>query len=286
MTRARYPVATIVGTGLLGASLGLGLKAHGLSDTVRGVGRRQATLDKALDRGAIDAAYFDPAEASRGADLIVLCVPAALVAPAMDAIRPVCGPDTVVTDVASTKGRICAHARATWPHPLRFVGSHPMAGSEKFGPEHASPGFYEGSVTLVEPCGEHARDAWEAVAALWRILGSRVVEVAPEQHDAVIARTSHLPHIAAACLAKLAAAGEQAGALAGRGFRDTTRIAAGRPELWRDICLTNAEAVIESLDELAAMAGQVRDAVAAGDAHALDAFFESAQQARKDVVGS
>ncbi|MBN2311360.1 MAG: prephenate dehydrogenase/arogenate dehydrogenase family protein [Candidatus Hydrogenedentes bacterium] len=281
-----YDTATIIGVGLLGASLGLALKERGLARTVRGVGHRSSTLDTALARGAIDEASLEPETACAGAGLVVVCVPAALVAGTLDTIRPVCPPNAVITDVASTKESICRHAAATWPTPRRFVGSHPMAGSEKFGPEHATPTLYQDSITIMEPrAAAHADDAWDAVAALWRALGSTVVEIAPDLHDALVARTSHIPHITAACLAELAADRDGVQAVVGAGFRDVTRIAAGRPEIWRDICLTNSQAIVEGLDEFMKRLADLRRLVHAGDGPALDAFFRAAQSARTKVVG-
>ncbi|MCP4639707.1 MAG: prephenate dehydrogenase/arogenate dehydrogenase family protein [bacterium] len=281
----RYDIVTIIGAGLLGASLGLALKARNAVGIVRAVGHRQSTLNTAKTRGAVDETYLDPAEACTGADLVVICAPAAPIPGIMDQIRPVCSPNATVTDVASTKGTICAHARDTWPKPLRFVGSHPMAGSEKFGPEHADASLYEDSFTIMEPRRDcHAPDAWDTVSELWRSVGSSVIEIEPELHDALVARTSHLPHVAAACLAEVAASQGDIRPVVGNGFRDVTRIAAGRTEVWRDICLTNPEAIVGGLDEFIERLQAVRDAIHRQDAEALSEFFESAQHARRKAV--
>lgn len=280
----RFDTVTIIGVGLLGGSLGLAVKARGLARVVRGVGRRQVSLDKALAVGAIDEVHLDASEASAGADLIVVCTPAALVPAKLDEIRPVCSASAVVTDVASTKGLICAHARDTWPRPARFVGSHPMAGSEKFGPEHAKPTLYDGSVTFVERGGHLAPDAVETVHGFWRAMGSTIVEVDPAAHDILIARTSHVPHVLAACLARLVASETGVRPYIGAGFRDMTRIAAGRPEIWRDICLTNRDAIVAGIDAFAADLAEIREKIAAGDAEALIESFGSGVQARREVV--
>ncbi len=282
MTARRFDTAVIIGPGLLGASLGLALKERGLARLVRGVGHRQATVDGALRVGAIDEGGLDPAAACEDADLVVICTPAALVAPMIDAVAPVCQEGAVITDVASTKSAICAHAAVRWPEARPFVGSHPMAGSEKWGPEHASASLYEGRVTVVEadPQGA-APGVQEAVENLWKAVGSEVARMDPARHDAVVARTSHVPHIAAAALAEIAdAAGPEARLLTGQGFRDTTRIAAGRASIWRDICLTNQGPVTEALDDMAARIAEVRHAVASGDGDALALFFDSAREAR------
>lgn len=279
-----FGTVTIVGAGLLGASLGLALKTRGLADTVRGVGRRRESLQCALERGAIDSAHLDLAEGLRDADLIVVCTGAAAVCDQLDRIRPHLSPAAVVTDVASTKAAICGHARATWPRPLRFVGSHPMAGSEKSGPEHAVAGLYAGAYTIV--CPEDAdSEATALVRSLWESVGAVVAELDAETHDAVVARTSHVPHIAAACLAELAGGLGDVRPMVGNGFRDATRIAAGHPEIWRDICTTNGPAIAEALGTLERRIAAIRALVEAGDGPALEAFFRDAAAARARVIG-
>ncbi len=281
----RFGTVTIVGVGLLGGSLGLALKDRGLAETIRGVGRRQEVLDTALSLHAIDEGTLDLSGAMRGADFVILCTPAALIPQQLDIVRTRMAPHVVVTDVASTKAKICAHARANWSEPLRFVGSHPMAGSEKYGPEHATPHLYDGCVTIVEPKNNHADDAYETVCALWRSVGSRVVEVPPQLHDDIVARTSHIPHIVAALVAELAAGPGDVKDLVGKGFRDVTRIAEGRAEIWRDICLTNRDAIVAGLREFGEQANAVREIIEHGKADELDAFFQSAQAARRRALG-
>jgi len=270
---------------LLGGSLGLALKARGLSGPVRGVGRRQVSLDTALAQSAIDEAFLDLAPAVEGADLIVVCTPAGLVPETLDQLRQVSPPTAVITDVASTKAAICAHAGRCWPERRRFIGSHPMAGSEKFGPEHATADLYAGCVTIVEPLDSQEPEAHETVRNLWASVGASVVELDPKQHDTLVARTSHIPHIMAALVAEQAACARGVPSVVGKGFRDTTRVAAGRPELWRDICLTNRDAILSGLDDLATRLAVVRAAVENRDGEELTAFFEAARLAREQVTG-
>lgn len=284
---APYETVVIIGAGLLGASLGLAMKSRRLAGTVLGVGHRQSSLDTALDIGAIDESFLDAREACSQADLVVLCTPAALVAPKIDEILPVLPPSALITDVASTKAAICAHAAAHWPQPLRFVGSHPMAGSEKWGAEHGTATLYEGAFTIVTPQPGQDPEAVDAIHALWEDLGSVVVTCSPAQHDALVARTSHVPHIAAAALAALAAEGDRPADLrpfVGKGFADTTRIAGGRPEIWRDICLTNRAAILDGLDDLLDHLQTVRDCIAEEAGDDLEDFFTAGQQARDDLL--
>jgi prephenate dehydrogenase len=252
-----------------------------LASRVRGLGRNPATLEQAKSTGAIDEIHTDLTDAIVGSDLVVLCTPAATVPHFLDKIRPLCSRDMIVTDVASTKGEICTHARKAWADPYRFVGSHPMAGSEKWGPEHADAGLYEGAVTLVEAMDDHAPDAHGKVVQLWERVGSRVISIDPGVHDAMVARTSHVPHIAAASIARLLADHPEAQPFVGKGFQDTTRIAAGRPELWRDICLTNPAAILEGLDEMIRQLEGVKNAITDGDGAHLDRFFEEGRSARE-----
>lgn len=283
---AYFDRVAIVGAGLLGASLGLAMKARGMAGRIAGVGRRESSLDKALDMRAIDEAHLDIAPAVHGAALVVLCTPAAQVVGHLDTVRGLVAPGTVVTDVASTKGALCAHARATWPKPRRFVGSHPMAGSEKFGPEYGRADFYAGTVCLLERADDLDPAAREAVAALWEGVGARVVDVDADEHDALLARTSHLPHVAASAIAALVGRQGNVREIIGNGFRDTTRIAAGRPELWCEICLTNRDAVLGGLGELTAALDEFRAALEKGDEAALSRFFEEGRAARERAVGA
>jgi prephenate dehydrogenase len=280
----QYGVVTIIGVGLLGGSLALAMKARNLAGTVRGVGRNPETLEKAAALGIIDSSHLESIEACHDADLVVICTPAGVVPSILDAIRPVCSETALITDVASTKAAICEHAARTWPAPLRFVGSHPMAGSEKFGPEYASAALYEGCYTILDT-NPDAAEARERVKTLWEAVGSKVVAIDPRLHDALVARTSHIPHIVAGCVARLVAAKADVTPVVGTGFRDVTRVAAGRPELWRDICLTNRAAIAEGIDALAQDLAEVQRMIAAGDADALDTFFTQAQEARGRALG-
>jgi len=281
----RFDTVTIVGVGLLGGSLGLALKKSNLASRVLGVGHRPETLNTALQRGAIDQTFASCVDAVPQSDLIVLCTPAAKVPAYLDTIRPLCRKGAVVTDVASTKRDICAHVRKAWSAPYRFVGSHPMAGSEKFGPEHATATLYDGSVCFVEAMNGHAPDAHAAVVDLWKSIGAQVVSIDPAAHDVLAARTSHVPHIVASALARLTARdGDALRAFVGGGFRDTTRIAEGRPELWRDISLTNADAILGVLRELQADLAAFSDALGQKDVAILEKYFTEGRDARRRML--
>jgi prephenate dehydrogenase len=281
----RFDTVTLIGVGLLGGSLGLALKKRGLARRVLGVGHRPETLQKALALGAIDEAFASASQAVPHSDLVVLCTPAAKVPGYLDAVRPLCAKSAVVTDVASTKRDICAHVRRAWAAPYRFVGSHPMSGSEKFGPEHSDADLFMDSVCFVEAMNGHAPDAHAAVCGLWAAVGGHVVAIDPEAHDVMAARTSHVPHVVATALARLTANGDdRLRGFVGGGFRDTTRIAEGRPELWRDICLTNADAIARVLDETQADLSSFSEALRAHDAVLLEKFFQEGRDARRRLL--
>lgn len=276
---------TIVGAGLLGASLGLALQSTGAARHITGVGRRQRSLDLALRNGSVHAATLDLAGAVADADLIVVATPASTVLGTLDAIRPVCAAAAVIIDVASTKADICAHAGQLWPAPRPFIGCHPMAGSEKSGPEHADADLYRDSVCLVEDSPDLDPAALARVRELWTCVGARVVGVDPQRHDRLLAQSSHVPHILATTLAIAAQREGATRDFIGNGFRDMTRIAAGSPEMWRDITMTNRDAIAEGLKAVKAELDLFLDALNAEDAETLMALFEAGKDARHAVVG-
>jgi len=284
--KPHFQHAVIVGAGLLGGSLALAMKQHGIAARVTGVGRNQATLDRAIALGVIDNGSLDLAAPCKSADLVVIATPAEKAEELAALLPAIIPPSCIATDVTSTKARICAAAATAWPQPRAFVGSHPMAGSEKFGPENARACLFKDTVCLMEAASAaidgtaHAR-----IAALWQAVGARVVEVAPEAHDDILASTSHLPHVAAAALAQLADAHGEIADFVGNGFRDTTRIAEGRADVWRDIVLSNASSICAVSARLRARLEQLEAAMAAGDGDALEQFFEAGRAARQRAVG-
>jgi prephenate dehydrogenase len=275
----------IVGAGLLGASLGLALQRTAAARHVVGVGRRQSSVDKALANGSVHEGTLDLAAAVSEADLVVVATPANGVLHAMDAIRASCTTSAIVIDVASTKAAICTHARTLWAAPRRFVGCHPMAGSEKSGPEHADAALYENSVCLIENSPEVDGEARDRVLALWERVGARTVLIDPVQHDDLLAHTSHVPHIVAAAVASTAGREGATLDVIGNGFRDVTRIAAGSPEMWCDISLTNAAAIRSGLVALKSELDRYLAAIDAKDAAMLLELFAAGRDARARVLG-
>lgn len=280
----RIAHVAIVGCGLLGASLGLALKQRGLVGSVTGIGRNRSTLDAAHSAGAIDHAALD-LEAAAGADLVVIATPVAQSVGILEQLAKIAKPEAVLTDVGSTKGRICSRAAELWPAQRPFIGGHPMAGSEKSGPAAARADLYAGAVCIVEESDNVSDAARGMVHDMWQAVGSTVVTLAAERHDELLALTSHLPHVAAACVATMAGRAGDVTQLVGNGFRDVTRIAASRPEVWTEICLTNREALLEGLRAYENWLGDFRHALEEEDAPAIEGFFSQAKAARESICG-
>jgi len=234
----------IAGVGLIGGSLGLALRDRNLARSIVGFGSRPATLETAKRRGAITEIATDARTAVAEADLVVLCAPVAHIAALARTINPLCRPGTLITDVGSTKRDIvreldAALAEPSWNPLVRFVGSHPLAGNEKSGPEHATADLFVDRMVVVTPSENTQTDDLRAVVYLWEALGAKVCEMSPEEHDRAVAATSHLPHLVAAAIA--GSTPEEYVSLTGNGWQDTTRIAAGDPALWRQIMLANRD---------------------------------------------
>lgn len=275
----------IIGPGLIGGSVGMGVRAARLAARVVGVGYRQSSLDEALERGAIDEASLNAEEAAEEADFVLLCTRVGLFAEMAARVVPRLTAGAVISDVGSTKEAVTAAIeKVVAGSPVAFVGSHPLAGSEQRGVGAARADLFRGSVCIVTPSAASTPEAEARVEVLWRALGATVCRMSPAQHDAVVAEISHLPHLAAAAL--VLCISEAAVPYAARGFRDMTRIAGGDPALWRDICATNRKHLIRALDQFGERVRAVRDALAAGDDSVLQQFLEEARSRRERLPGT
>ena len=268
----------IVGVGLLGGSAGLALKQAGAARRIVGLGRRKESLDEALARGAIDEATLDPAEAARDADLILLCTPVGSFRPIMQSMREALSPDVLITDVGSTKQQVVEELAALLGPDGPFVGSHPMAGSEKKGPSHASADLYRGALCILTPTAQTAAKVVDRAECLWKLLGMRTLRMEPSEHDQAVAAVSHVPHLLASMLA-LTPEDEQL-PVAATGFGDMTRLAAGDVEMWRDIVLTNRGPILESLSQVAHQIADLAHAIDAGDGPAIADMLARARARR------
>jgi prephenate dehydrogenase len=258
----------IVGVGLLGGSVAKAARAHGLAAEIVGIGRDAARLEAARRDGALDRVTTDLAAGIADADLLLLAPPVGVIATMLKDVARVCGAETIVTDVGSTKATIVRTAESLdRTRPLRFVGSHPMAGSEKSGYAEAHADLFRGATVVVTPTESSDPTAVKTVSQLWERLGAgRIVTLDPEAHDRAAAAISHLPHVVAMALVDAVDRFEP-GALdiAARGFRDTTRIAAADPVMWEEIFLANREALGQSLVAFREALAELERLVAAGD---------------------
>ncbi len=277
----------IIGLGLMGGSLGLALKQRGLA-VVSASARREETRRLALSMGAADEVYASPQDALRGADVAVFCTPVcsipALARDCLSAFEPGC----VVTDVGSTKVDLVRDMTSLFRgHSLVFVGSHPMAGSEKTGMEVANAELYGNAVTAVTPVEGTPESALAVIEQLWRGVGAKVVRLSPASHDELVARSSHLPHFIAALLVESAGRNLPVDLekFCGPGFRSTTRVAAGSPEMWHDIVKTNRVAILAELRAFEQELGVLIGNIEAQNFAEIKTFLERARQRRHQLVG-
>lgn len=286
MSTASVPARTVIcGVGLIGGSFAAAAKRSAALGHVVGVGRSSANLDVARDRGLVDETATDAAAAMRDADLVVLAVPVETGLDLLAVAAGVVPPDCVVTDVCSVKQPMCERAAALGLG-ARFVGAHPIAGSERAGAAAADPDLFVDRVTVITRTSATEADTVERVADLWRSIGSHVVELEAAAHDRVMAMTSHLPQMVAFALGATIDAApdpELARVLSGAGLRDTTRLAASDPAMWTSIARSNAAHILEAMDVFGAVWSELRAAVAAGDVGAMVCVMEAARRARETL---
>lgn len=253
----------IVGVGLIGGSIAAALKARGFRGPVLGVGRDAWRLAQARSAGLLDESLTDLATAARRSDWIIVCTPVDCIATHVREAAPHSRPGTLITDAGSVKQSVCRALDGALPPGVTFIGSHPLAGSEKQGFEHARPDLFEGRVCVVTPDRSTPADQLARLTAFWQSLGLEVLQLSADDHDRALARTSHLPHVVAASLASGLADGDAP--LTATGFRDTTRIAAGDPDLWTAIILNNTDPLLTALDAFSSRLAELREAIAARD---------------------
>lgn len=276
----RFKKAAIIGVGLIGGSLGLAIKKRGLADVVTGVGRRGASIRKAFACGAIDEATTDLFKGIKGADLVVIATPVSSVPAIARLISENLREGTLLTDVGSTKGQIVTEIERCLPKKVFFVGSHPLAGSEKRGVEFAVEDLFNDSIVVVTKTKRTNRKALKTIVKFWKAVGaSKVVVKSPGQHDRIVAQISHLPHIAATALIK--AVTSQSLEFASTGFKDTTRIAAGDPDIWRDICMTNKREILKFLYSYERSIGRIKNLIREGKSYQLQREFAKSKSVRE-----
>lgn len=278
-----YDTVAIVGVGLIGGSIGLALRERRLAQKIIGIGRRQASLDAARAVGAIDNGVTNLANGVAQAQLIVIATPVDSIAERVIQVAAICPAASLITDVGSTKEAIVAAVdaglagRRSGP---RFVGSHPLAGDHRTGPEHARAGLFDGRTVVVTPTELTRTAAVTEVSGLWQALGATVQSMPPARHDAALAYTSHLPHLAAVALAM--GTPSDFLHLTASGWRDTTRIAGGDPKLWQAILTANRQHVLDALDMMGQTLGNIRESLEQGDYESLLSILEAAAKKKRD----
>ena len=278
----------IVGTGLIGGSMGLALRQAKAAQQVAGYDGEKGVSDRARKAGAIDQSCSSLADAVRGAELIILATPVGAMRSLLHQLATLAAPGAVVTDVASTKVQVISWAEEYLPPAIAFVGGHPIAGKEVSGVEVADAQLFRQCVYCLTPTRRTAHAALEKVSTLIDALGARTRFLEPQEHDGMVAGVSHLPFIASSVLMQSVAGSEawdDTAQLAGNGFRDMTRLAAGSPEMYRDICLTNSEAITRWLEDYITALNALRERIAAHDS-SLGEVFSQAQKLRRDWQAS
>jgi len=275
---------TIVGVGLLGGSIGLAARQRRLAGEVAGFVRRAASLKDCEQAGAVDYATTDLCAAVSGSDLIIICTPLAQMRSLAEQILPALKRGAIVTDVGSVKAGVVRELELIIAKAgAHFIGSHPMAGGEKTGVLAARADLLECAVNILTPTKKTNAAAVRKLERFWKSLGARTVRMDAAQHDLLVSRTSHLPHVTAAALANLVlnpAQPKTQAALCATGFRDTTRIASGSPEMWRDIALANRKNLSRSVDAFVAELKKFQAALKTGNAKKVESFFATAKSRR------
>ena len=281
----RLDKIVVFGVGLIGGSFALALKQAGIAGEVVGIGRSRATLDEAQRLGLIDRIGACDSATLGNADLVLLATPVGQMPALMQAMAPHLGAQTVLTDGGSTKSDVVAAVHQHLPNHLsRFVPAHPIAGAENSGAAAAKADLYAERKVVLTPLPENDPAAIERVRAAWAACGATVHEMAPSRHDQVFAAVSHLPHLLSFALVHDLARRENREEyfrFAASGFRDFTRIAASHPEMWRDICIANKAALLGEIEQYQRQLEELRQALLAGDAAALEAVFAEARTVRR-----
>ncbi|WP_455244992.1 prephenate dehydrogenase [Petrachloros mirabilis] len=282
-----FSQVTIIGVGLIGGSLGMILRRKGIASTVIGVGRRIENLKTAVELGAIDRYVVDPKEGVKDADVVVLATPVDTYDRHLKEWASCLKSGAIVTDVGSVKGELVVQSERAMPQGVHFVGAHPIAGKEKTGVAAGSEQLFQGARCILTPTKNTNQEALVQVRAMWQETGSVMLTMDPHLHDKILGAVSHLPHVAAfALINALIDIRREVPALdlaghSGGGLRDTTRIAASSPEMWRDIFLWNRENVVSFIEAYEQSLGQLKQLIKSGDVAGIEKELERAKQERE-----
>lgn len=272
---------TIIGLGLIGGSLGLAIKKQCLAKEVIGVSRRKSTINRALSLGIVDAATLDVKKGVKGSDLVILTTPVLKIIDIAKIISDTLSKGTILIDVGSTKKDIVKNIERILPGSVSFVGSHPLAGSEKSGIIYAGYDLFKGAYCVLTKTNQTNPGALVKVKKFWKKLGMDIRIMSPERHDRVISRLSHLPHAVAVGLSNTCGKGDLC--LAAGGFKDATRIASGKPELWKDIFITNRKNIVSDIKILKKELSKIERALRRNSSSELLRLLKKAKNIRDSV---
>ncbi|MBJ6726871.1 prephenate dehydrogenase [Geomesophilobacter sediminis] len=291
MTKAATPLVkrlAVIGLGLIGGSLARVLRERGAVGEVVGIGRGEANLKRGVELGVIDRYCLDPTEGVRGADVVFVATPVCSIPTVVERIAPHLEDGCIVTDGGSVKEFVVNACEPLMRPGTFFVGGHPIAGTEHSGVEASFATLYQGKRCIVTPTEKTDPAALAKVVKIWAYAGSAVPVMDPATHDRMLAAISHLPHMVAYSLVNAVDGYDRFGgellAFSAGGFRDFTRIASSDPVMWRDIALTNQEAILETMDFFSDYLGKLRTLVAAADGPGLEAFFRNSKEKRDAIL--
>jgi len=291
MSQAHAPLVkrlAVIGVGLIGGSLARVLREKGAVGEIVGIGRGEANLKRGVELGVLDRYSLDAREGVRGADLVFIATPVCSIPAVVAQIAPYLSPGAVVTDGGSVKEYVVDACEPLMPEGTFFVGGHPIAGTEHSGVEASFATLYQGKRCIVTPTPRTDPAALAKVIEIWKLAGSSVPLMNPVQHDRVVAAISHLPHMVAYSLVNAVDGYDRFGgellSFSAGGFRDFTRIASSDPVMWRDIALTNRNAILETMDFFAGYLAKLRAMVETGDSGALESFFLNSKQKRDAIL--
>ncbi|HCB12386.1 MAG TPA: prephenate dehydrogenase/arogenate dehydrogenase family protein [Gammaproteobacteria bacterium] len=277
----------IIGVGLIGGSLARALREAGEVDEIVGCGRGEDNLRTAVRLGVVDRYDTDPARAVTGADVVVVAVPLGAIAPVLRALVPHLSANTVVTDVGSAKGSVVADVERIYGAiPPNFVPGHPIAGTEQSGVEASFATLFQNRRVILTPLAETCATAHHLIRQMWALTGAEVIDMGVRHHDAVLAATSHLPHMLAYTLVDTLARLDDRAEIfryAAGGFRDFSRIASSDPKMWHDICIANREQLLEMIALFSADLERLAEAIRSDDRATILATFQRAKRARDNL---
>jgi prephenate dehydrogenase len=288
MEKFIIPKLAVVGVGLIGGSLALALKAAEAVGEVIGIGRGLANLEKALELGVVDRITRNPAEGVSEADLVFLATPVMALHQVAAEVLPHMKRGAVLTDGGSVKEAVVRAIEPLLPEGVHFVPGHPIAGTERSGADAAFASLYQGRRCILTPTEKTSSGALELVRQVWETAGSDVVEMPVDKHDRILAAISHLPHMVAYSLVNAVSSydryEENILEYSAGGFRDFTRIASSDPVMWRDIAMTNREALLEMMDHFESFFAELKEDILSGDGSRLFEFFQRSKKNRDAIL--